>query len=58
MLFDKKFLTKFKIDPFINVNQFKEQLVNFYNLSYQESQISIDHIKIRIPKVDDLGEVI
>ena len=56
VLFDKKFISKFKIDPYITVAQFKQIVVDHYNQENEQS-LTVEQVKIRIPKVDDLGEV-
>jgi hypothetical protein len=62
-LFDKYFLFKIKIEPNATAIEFKQRILETFNLQLLSSDpthqpLSIDDVRVRNPKTDDIGDVI
>ena len=59
-MFDKHFLFKIKIEPNATALEFKQRILEAYgqHLSALGAPLSIDDVRVRNPKTDDIGDVI
>lgn len=58
ILFSKSPLFKLVIDPTISVIELKSRILKEYNNTNPDNQLAVEDIRLRNPKLDDLGEVI
>ena len=61
--FDKQFLFKIKIEPNATALEFKQRILEAYNLHLitldpTASPLQIQDVRVRNPKTDDIGDVI
>jgi hypothetical protein len=62
-VFDKHFLFKIKIEPNATALEFKQRILEAYGqhlstLGSSADPLSIDDVRVRNPKTDDIGDVI
>ena len=62
-MFDKHFLFKIKIEPNATALEFKQRILEAYGqhlstLGSSADPLSIDDVRVRNPKTDDIGDVI